>query len=143
MLIFWIICALLLAIALIIILPSLLAKESPKDLDRKKINRAVFEKKLQELENDRDNDLIDGDQYSIAKSDLERSLIDDLEDHKEVIYKRSSKLLPIIVFLALPIIAVFSYLQLNNGLTSLSPEFAEQLAAQQSGQSAGNMPAIE
>ncbi len=143
MLIFWIICALLLAIALIIILPSLLAKESPKDLDRKKINRAVFEKKLQELENDRDNDLIDGDQYSIAKSDLERSLIDDLEDHKEVIYKRSSKLLPIIVFLALPIIAVFSYLQLNNGLPSLSPEFAEQLAAQQSGQSAGKMPAIE
>ncbi|MGH1537934.1 MAG: tetratricopeptide repeat protein, partial [Gammaproteobacteria bacterium] len=61
----------------------------------------------------------------------------------EVIYKRSSKLLPIIVFLALPIIAVFSYLQLNNGLVSLSPEFAEQLAAQQSGQSAGNMPAIE
>ena len=44
MLYFWIICALLLIIALVIILPPLFAKESPKDLDRKKINRAVFEK---------------------------------------------------------------------------------------------------
>jgi len=137
MLSFWIICALLLIIALIIILPSLLAKQAPEDLDRKKINKAVFNKKLIELESDRENDLIDLEQYSIAKSDLQRSLIDDLEDHKEVIFNRSNKILPIIVLLVLPVLAVFSYLKLNNGLISLDPEFESKMASQQ-----GQMPDI-
>jgi len=136
---FWIICGLLIIVALVIILPSLLTKSSLKDLDRKKINRAVYKKKLQELETDRENDLIDQDQYSVAKSDLERSLIDDLEDHKEIVFKRSGKILPIIILLALPAIAVFSYLKLNNGLMSLTPEFKEQMAKQQSGKA----PSVE
>ncbi|MEJ2114813.1 MAG: c-type cytochrome biogenesis protein CcmI, partial [Gammaproteobacteria bacterium] len=122
-----------------VILPSLLAKDPPKDLDRKKINRAIFEKKLKELENDYDRDLIDKEQYSIAKLDLERSLIDDLEDQKDVVFKRSDKVLPIIILLVLPAIAVFAYLKLNNGLVSLNPEFEKQLAEQQSAQ----MPDIE
>ncbi len=131
MLSFWIICALLLIIALIIVLPSLMAKQAPEDLDRKKINKAVFNKKLIELESDRDNDLIDLEQYNIAKSDLERSLIDDLEDHKEVIFNRSNKILPIIVLLVLPVLAIFSYLKLNNGLISLDPEFESKMVSQQ------------
>ncbi len=64
---FWIICALLIIVALIIIMPSLFTKQVPKDLDRKTINRAVYKKKLLELESDRDNDLIDLEQYNVAK----------------------------------------------------------------------------
>ena len=138
MLNFWIICALLIIVALIIILPSLFAKKAPEDLDRKKINRAVYEKKLLELETDRDNDLIDLDQYNIAKSDLERSLIDDLGDYKEVVLNRSNKVLPIIVLIVLPVIAVFTYLNLDNGLKSLDPEFKSKMATQP-----GQMPDIE
>jgi cytochrome c-type biogenesis protein CcmH len=140
---FWIICALLVMVALVIILPSLLSKQVPKDLDRKKINRAVYEKKLLELENDLNADLIDQEQYNIAKIDLERSLIDDLEDHKDVILKRSNKVLPVFLLLAFPALAVFTYLQLNNGLVSLNSEFAKKMASQQNGQGMGNMPAIE
>ena len=140
---FWIICALLVIVALVIILPSLLSKRAPKDLDRKKINRAVYEKKLLELENDLNADLIDQEHYDIAKSDLERSLIDDLEDHKDVVLKRSNKALPLFLLLALPALAVFTYLQLNNGLISLNPEFEKKMAAQKNSQGAGNMPAIE
>jgi cytochrome c-type biogenesis protein CcmH len=131
MLNFWIVCALLIIIALIIILPSLLSKQAPKDLDRKKINRAVYEKKLLELESDRDNDLIEIEQFNIAKSDLERSLIDDLEDYKEEVVNRNNKVLPIIVLLFLPVIAVFTYLKLDNGLISLDPEFKAKMASQQ------------
>ena len=90
---FWIICALLTIVALVIILPSLLSKQTPKDLDRKKINRAVYEKKLLELENDLNADLIDQEHYDIATSDLERSLIDDLEDHKDIVLKKSNKII--------------------------------------------------
>jgi cytochrome c-type biogenesis protein CcmH len=146
MLSFWIICALFLIVALVIILPPLLAKESPTDLDRRKINRAVFEKKLQELESDLSNDLIDQEQYGIAKSDLERSLIDDIEgieEDSQIVLKTSNKWLPIIILFLLPAIAVVTYLQLDNGLISFSPEFKERIAAQQSSQNIDNMPDIE
>ncbi len=131
---FWIICGLLIVVALIIILPALVSKQALKDLDRKKINRAVYEKKLLELESDKNNDLIDTEQYAIAKSDLERSLIDDLEDHKEVAFKTSNKILPIIILLGIPVAAVLTYLQLENGLQSLDPEFQKKMLAQQSNQ---------
>ena len=103
MAIFWIICSLLIIVALIIVMPALLSKETAKDIDRKKINRTVFEKKLIELENDRNNDLIDQEQYLIAKTDLERSLLDDLENQQELTVKTNNKLLPIIIVIALHI----------------------------------------
>ena len=142
MTIFWIICALLIIIALIIIMPALLSKEAEKDLDSKKINRAVYEKKLIELENDRNNDLIDQEQYLIAKTDLERSLLDDLDNQEELVVKTNNKLLPIILAIALPVVSVFTYLKLENGLQSLDPEFENTLAAQQSAQPASIEDAI-
>ena len=105
-----------------------------------------MKKKLQELESDRENDLIDQEQFSIAKSDLERSLIDDIEGIKELnqsVLKTSNKWLPIIVLFLLPALAVFTYLQLDNGLISFSPDFKEKMAAQRSAQDMGNMPDIE
>ena len=131
---FWVICALLILVALIIILPSLLAKDTVADLDRQKINRAVYEKKLNELENDLANDLIDRDQFEIAKSDLQRTLIDDIADQKELILKKSNKILPIIIILVVPVAAILIYLKLNNGLISLSPSFQAKMQAGQQGQ---------
>ena len=88
MLSFFVICALLIIVALIIILPSLLANKLQADIDRKKINYAVFEKKLKELEYDRERDLIDAEQFKIARSDLKRNLINDLAGQKELALKR-------------------------------------------------------
>lgn len=131
---FWIICALLIIVALIIILPSLLAKEPQADLDRQNINLAVFEKKLKELEHDRERDLIDEEQCEIAKADLQRTLIDDLADQKELILKKSSKILPLIVLFAVPVTAVLLYINVDNGLDSLAEDFEVNMQAQQPGQ---------
>ena len=48
MITFWVVCVLLILVALIIILPSLLAKDVAEDLDRKKINRSIYEKKIKD-----------------------------------------------------------------------------------------------
>ncbi len=128
---FWLICALLLIVALVIILPSLFAREPQADIDRKKINRAVFEKKLTELERDLEQDLIDQEQFQVAKTDLQRTLIDDLEDQKQPIVSKGNRILPIAIIFILPIVAVLVYLKINSGLQSLSPEFEQQLKAQQ------------
>ena len=131
---FWIICALLVIVALVIVLPSLLANEPQSDIDRKKINKAVFDKKLAELDLDLINDLIDQDQYEIAKTDLQRSLIDDLDEQGHRVVRKSNKVLPIVVVILVPIVSVVTYLKISNGFESLSPEFLEQQQAQEQGQ---------
>ena len=143
MLNFWIVCALFLAVALIIILPALLTKKPQADIDRKKINRAVYEKKLTELELDRSTDLIDSEQFEIAKTDLQHGLLDDLEGHEEKRVKDSNKLVPILVILLVPLAAVLIYLNLDNGLHSLSPEFQKQQLAGQDQQVAGDLRSVE
>ncbi len=143
MLSFWIICGLLVVVALVIVLPSLFANEAPKDLDRNKINKAVYDKKLLELENDLNNDLIEQEQYLIAKADLERSLLDDIEGNKKLAYKSANKTLPVIVLIVLPVAAVLTYTQLDNGLESLDPEFQKKMAEQRANPSMGQMGSIE
>ncbi len=132
---FWIVCTLLILVALIIILPSLLAEKPRPDLDPRKVSRALYDHKLGELERDLDNDLIDEEQYEAAKGDLQRTLIDDVAGRQSRVLKKSNKILPAMIALAIPVVAVFTYLKLDNGLPSLSPEFQ----ARQTGQ----MPSME
>ena len=136
---FWIVCALLILVALIIILPSLLAEKPPPDLDYRKINRALYEQKLAELARDLDNDLIDEEQHEIARRDLQRALIDDASGRREQTLKTGNKILPALITLAIPAVAVLTYLQLDNGLPSLSPEFQVRQQTRQNAQ----MPSME
>ncbi len=136
---FWTVCAILILVALIIILPPLFAKEPKKGLDRGKINRAVYDNKLSELDRDLSDDLIDRKQYEVAKHDLQRTLIDDIAGQKEQALKKSGKVLPAIIILMVPAVAVFTYLRLDNGLILLSPDFQARLQVQQQGQ----MPSVE
>ena len=128
---FWVICSILLIVALVIIVPPLFRNEPELDLDRTKINREVYANKLAELVNDLKNDLIEKEQYEIAKADLQRSLIDDTEDSVQIKQRRSNKVLPMIIVLVVPIAAVLLYLNLNNGLESLTPSFRKNMQAQQ------------
>jgi len=143
MLVFWIICSLLIIVALAMVLPGLISKKMPEDLDRNKINRAVYDKKSLELENDLKNDLIDHDQYLIAKSDLERSLLDDIDENSSSVNKSGNKLLPIVILILLPIAAVLTYLQLENGMQVFDPAFQKKLAEQKANQSMGQMGSVE
>ena len=58
MLAFWIISAFLVVIALAIVLPPLVAKGQRADASRQAMNRAVFDRKLKELDEDLQRDLI-------------------------------------------------------------------------------------
>jgi cytochrome c-type biogenesis protein CcmH len=78
MLMFWIICALLVLLALWFVLPAFLqpAKENSKD-DRRAANLLVYQDQYQELETDLKNGLIAQEQYQQEKDELERRLLDD------------------------------------------------------------------
>ena len=65
MLTFWLICLFLVVVALVLVLPSLMAESQPADDERQAMNRAIFDRKLKELDQDLQRDLIDREQFEI------------------------------------------------------------------------------
>lgn len=123
MLAFWIISAFLVVVALAIVLPPLVARGPRADDSRQAMNRAVFDRKLRELDEDLRRDLIGREQFEAARADLKRTLIDDLADYSQPVFKKSGKTMAVAVLLAVPVISVFMYLKVDNGLASLSDDF--------------------
>lgn len=81
---FWVYAALLIALSLSFILVPLMRKgidRSPvKDLqDRSEQNIKIFKERLAELERDKANGNLDSDTFELLKSELELSLLDDVE----------------------------------------------------------------
>lgn len=130
MLAFWIISAFLVVVALVIVLPTLVARDPRTDDSRQAVNRAVFDRKLKELDEDLKRDLIGREQFEAARADLERTLIDDLADYSQPVFKKSGKTVAIAVLLAVPVVSVFMYLKTDNGLASLSDDFQAEVSDQ-------------
>ncbi len=123
MLTFWVISAFLIVVALVLVLPPLAAKDPRADHSRQAVNRAVFDRKLRELDEDLRRDLIGKEQFEAARADLKRTLIDDLADYQPPVLKKNSKTMAVAVLLMVPVISVFMYLKTDNGLASLSGDF--------------------
>jgi cytochrome c-type biogenesis protein CcmH len=80
MLIFWIICALLVLLALWFVLPAFLQQgEQAKPDDRRAANLLVYQDQYHELEADLKKGLIAQEQYQQEKDELERRLLDDVQ----------------------------------------------------------------
>ena len=81
MILFWVICALLIVIALAFLLPPALQRPAESDIvsddERKQANIAVYRDQLSELETDLRNGLIGQDQYAEDRDELERRLLED------------------------------------------------------------------
>ena len=130
MLVFWVISTFLLVVALAIVLPPLISKGQQADASRQAVNRAVFDRKLKELDDDLRRDLIGREQFEAARADLKRTLIDDLDDYSQPVFKKSGRAMAIAVLLAVPVISVFMYLKVDNGLASLSEDFQAGISDQ-------------
>jgi cytochrome c-type biogenesis protein CcmH len=80
MLVFWIICALLVLLALWFVLPAFLQQEEEtKTDDQRSANLLVYQDQYQELEADLKNGLIVQEQFQQEKDELERRVLDDVK----------------------------------------------------------------
>ena len=81
MILFWVICALLIVIALAFVLPPALKHsdeaEVVSDEERKQANISVYRDQLSELEADLRNGIIAEDQYAQDRDEIERRLLED------------------------------------------------------------------
>jgi cytochrome c-type biogenesis protein CcmH len=120
MIVFWIICAILVAIALAFVIPPLLqsAGKEPTNTD-KEASVAVYRDQISELESDLQNGIISPGQYQRDRDEIERRLLEDVatlvqsSERKGKNLAGGHKLVYAIAFIV-PAIAVALYLRIGN-----------------------------
>lgn len=118
MLIFWIICALFVLLALWFVLPPFFETGKKKERDEPRAaNLLVYKDQSQELEADLRNGLMGPEQYQEAKDELERRLLDDVKPSAKESGDASSPVARKLAFgiaAAIPIAAVAFYFAVGN-----------------------------
>lgn len=120
MILFWLICAGLVAIALAFVLPPLLER-APKDSgedESKEANLDVYRDQLSELDADLRNGIVSPEQFQQDREEIERRLLDDLatvDEGSKNETKRAADRRPVYaIALGIPVIAVALYLVVGN-----------------------------
>lgn len=122
MILFWIICALMVIVALAFILPTLLeGKAESSEAARAQANIAVYRDQLTELETDLKNGLVAPEQYQQDRDEIERRMLEDVAASPEspVSTKHAKRQVQrradvYAVAFGIPLVAVALYLQLGN-----------------------------
>lgn len=131
MILFWMICAVLIIIALAFVLPPLLqrsnATEVADDRERREANIAIYRDQLSELGTDLRNGIVSQQQYDQDRDEIERRLLEDVklgEGSKLTRSATGSRNLVYVLSIGLPLIAVLFYLKVGElkGLAPLQTE---------------------
>jgi cytochrome c-type biogenesis protein CcmH len=118
---FWVICAGLILIALAFVLPTAMqrAGESDREMEdeRKEANIAVYRDQLSELESDLRNGIVSDEQYAQDREEIERRLLEDTATSQTTKTVTAPALLRNTAYLlgiGLPLIAVIFYLNVGS-----------------------------
>jgi len=132
---FWMLAVSMTAIALVFTIPPLFSSGREPRLDRNQLNAEVIKDQLRELRADLETGKLDQQAYQAARQDLERELLNDLDDDSgaPTPATRSGRWIAGILLVFIPALAFFSYQQLG------APGIMPRLAAHVPGtQPAGN-----
>ncbi|MBA3356980.1 MAG: c-type cytochrome biogenesis protein CcmI [Pyrinomonadaceae bacterium] len=128
MIIFWLVCAIFVAIALAFVLPPLMQGSGTKaDANgQKEANVAVYRDQISELEADLTNGIVSREQFDQDRDEIERRLLEDVtsSDAATVRTLKSAKEGRGAVYaiaLGLPILAVAFYLRIGNPSAAPTP----------------------
>jgi cytochrome c-type biogenesis protein CcmH len=141
MILFWLICAGLAAIALAFVLPPLLerAPDDSHEDDKAEANLDVYRDQLSELDADLRNGIISSEQFQQDREEIERRLLDDLstahESSKSGTKRAANRGPAYAIALAIPAIAVALYLLVGNsaalsGAATTSPQATSAIGPQ-------------
>lgn len=122
MMVFWLVCAVFIAIALAFVLPPLLQRSKTEDnVNRglKEANVAVYRDQLSELEADLQNGLVGHEQYEQDRDEIERRLLEDVAAANDISSwgrkpVAESRAAVYAVALGLPILATALYMRIGN-----------------------------
>lgn len=128
MIVFWLVCAVFVAIALVFVLPPLLQSANTKSdaSGQKEANVAVYRDQISELETDLANGIVSREQFDQDRDEIERRLLEDVTHSGAGTSKRlkpakESRGAVYAVALGLPILAVALYLRIGNPYAAPTP----------------------
>lgn len=120
MILFWIICAVLILIALAFVLPPALQRSEEADVksddDRRQANIAVYRDQLSELDADLRNGIVAEDQYAQDRDEIERRLLEDTahtRSKKPGAAPVNARNTAYLLGLGIPFIAIVFYLKIG------------------------------
>ena len=123
---FWIIAALFVAVALLLVLRPLLRRRKPGEVtDRDATNVKLYRDELAELEREHADGSLGEQQYGEARQEIERRLLEDVQtDASEAAAapagSRATLWAALAIAIALPLVAVLGYLQFGD-IGAISP----------------------
>ena len=139
MILFWVICALMIVIALAFVLPPALQRVEESNVvsddERKQANIAVYRDQLSELEADRRNGIVAEDQYAQDRDEIERRLLEDTATARST---KTTGTAPInarntayLLGIGIPLVAVVFYLRVGepDRITNPAPVGAPSAAS--------------
>ena len=143
MMLFWIITAAMIVAALLLLAPALLRNRQSDSLDRDQQNVVIARERLAELEVERDQGILDRAQFEKSKGEIERSLLQDLDQRGEEIVSSgpdgSGRLALAIVAVFVPALTLglYAYLGTPDLVESRNPALAEAHTTE------GELPSVE
>jgi len=137
---FWVICTILVVIALAFILPPLLQRsgttQAASDKERREANIEIYRDQLTELDTDLHNGIVSKDQYQQDRDEIERRLLEDVkrsESETKPTVDFAKRNVVYALAIGLPLVAVLFYLKVGE-LKALAPPEVQRPAAEPSSQ---------
>ena len=135
MILFWLICAGLIVIALAFVLPTVLQADDKQketaDLERKEANVAVYRDQLQELKADLQNGIIGKEQFDQDTEEIQRRLLEDTSFSTKTakVNLAKNRNTAYLLALGIPLVAVVFYLNVGSpqGITSAATQAPETM----------------
>ena len=129
---FWVIASTFIVGALLFILPTLLRnKGSGAGVKRGSTNIRIYQDQLSELDNDLRNDILNQEQYSQSKSELQQRMLLDIPEENFISEARTNSNRSIatsaVLILLVPVVAISLYLLLGNTKALLPQPALEQM----------------
>ena len=140
MILFWLLAAAMLLVALALLLPALTGDRDAGGVKRDDLNLAVFRDQLAELEAEHAEGTLDDTQFEAAKAELKREVLDEVggSEGGGRTFGRGRAVAPVVALLV-PLIAIGLYLQLGESHLLTEAGQAELAQAEQAAHDMANV----
>lgn len=140
MLLFWMIVFVMIAATLALILPALLKPSKAALTDALAEKRAIFLQQFDEIAQDKASGILDVAQYEIAKSELERRMLDEIGTSTAMVSSsKPDRRLALILLIILPLAALLIYHKIGSPTSVTMPTQAAVQATAEHNAMAGDL----
>jgi len=132
MTLFWLAAAAITLIGLGFIILPLIRQTASAQISRMQVNKALYESKLEGLQADLEQGLLDPSEYQQSEQELQRSLLSDVtvSQRSSVTQQRSNLSMVILLTIALPLSAILLYQQFTSYVANDEYNEQQKLAQQ-------------